>query len=113
MSGTNLQDLLSAIQLELSKLLVWLQANKLTLNLCKTHYMVFQRASIKTINIRDTSLSIDSTVLEHVQYTKFLGIVIDNKLQWNNHISYMLQNRNLSNGKESAYISEIIVQKEY
>ena len=37
MSVTNLQDLLSAIQLELSKLLLWLQDNKLTLQLCKTH----------------------------------------------------------------------------
>ena len=75
MSGTNLLDLLSAIQLELSKLLLWLQANKLTLNVCKTHYMVFDRARINTINICDISLNIDSA--SSGTCSIFLGIVIE------------------------------------
>ena len=32
---------------ELQKLYIWLRANKLTLNIDKTYYMIFNRARIK------------------------------------------------------------------
>ena len=43
-SGNNLRKLINTFRIELDKLYVWLQSNKLTLNLLKTHYMVFHRA---------------------------------------------------------------------
>ena len=42
-SGKNLDTLINEMHIELSKLTTWLQANKLTLNLTKTQYMVFHR----------------------------------------------------------------------
>ena len=55
--------------------------NKVTLNLSKTHFMVFHRVNHKLNNI---SISLNSIPIEQVNYTKFLGVVIDNKLDWSN-----------------------------
>ena len=52
----------------------------------KTHLMVFHRAKHKLNNI---SISLNSVPIEQVNHTKFLGVVIDNKLDWSNHISYI------------------------
>ena len=60
--------------------------NKLTLNLSKTHFLVLYRAKHKRNNI---SISLNSVPLEQVNHTNFLGVVIDNKLDWSNHISYI------------------------
>ena len=64
--------------------------NKLTLNLPKTHFMVFHRAKHKLNNI---SISFNSVPIEQVNHTKFLGVVIDSKLDWSNHISYILMQK--------------------
>ena len=34
-------------------------------------------------------ISLNSVPIEQVNHTKFLGVVIDNKLDWSNHISYI------------------------
>ena len=45
--GQNYNNIICTLNTELQKLDGWLQANKLTLNTAKTHYMVFHRAIIK------------------------------------------------------------------
>ena len=77
LNGKDINKLVEIIQSELFKLCNWLQMNKLTLNLPKTHFMVFHRAKRKLNNI---SISLNSVPIEQVNHTKFLGVVIDNKL---------------------------------
>ena len=86
MNGKDINKLVEIIQSELFKLCNWLQMNKLTLNLPKTHFMVVHRAKRKLNNI---SISLNCVPIEQVNHTKFLGVVIDNKLDWSNHISYI------------------------
>ena len=86
MNGKDINKLVEIIQSELFKLCNWLHMNKLTLNLPKTHFMVFHRAKHKLNNI---SISLNSVPIEQVNHTNFLGVVIDNKLDWSNHISYI------------------------
>lgn len=86
LAGKDIHVLVDQIQSELLKLSIWLQANKLTLNLDKTQYMVFHRAKRKTFDI---NIKINDCVIEQVIYTKFLGVIIDNRLDWTNHISYI------------------------
>ena len=69
---------------ELKKLTIWLNANKLTANVKKTHYMVFHRAMIKTSDIQ---VVMQNKSINCVTSTKFLGIIIDNKLKWNEHFT--------------------------
>ena len=62
---------------------MWLQANKSTLNTDKTHDIVFHRARIKS---RTEKISIRKNAIDEVKSTKFLGIIIDDKLNWTEHI---------------------------
>jgi hypothetical protein len=64
----------------------WFKINLLSLNLKRTHYLQF-----KMINKDDLDMDIG---LSHKQIfnsncTKFLGLIIDNKLSWKNHIDYL------------------------
>ena len=71
---------------ELQKLNTWLTANKLSLNISKTHYMVFDRGKEKK---DQDSLYLNKILIERVKLTKLLGVTIDEKLTWTHHISYI------------------------
>ena len=45
--------------------------------------MVFHRAKIKAVAL---PVVMQRNVVECVARTKFLGVIIDNKLKWNDHI---------------------------
>ena len=47
LSEKDMNTLIDTIQLEFKKLYDWLLANKLTLNIVKTHFMIFHRARQK------------------------------------------------------------------
>ena len=79
--------LLQTLNVELEKLSIWLKANKLSLNAKKTYYLVFHRARIK-INITAVVIMND-TLLNRANQVKYLGIIIDHKLNWVQHITYV------------------------
>ena len=62
---------------ELSKISTWLKTNKMSLNIGKTHFMLFTNKKRKD---HDINIMIDGTKIEEVKKTKFLGVIIDNKL---------------------------------
>ena len=78
-SGNNLGKLITTRHIELDKRYAWLQSNKLTLNLLKTHYMVFHRAKYKNIDVK---LCINEVPIQQVDNTKFLGVIIDDNLTY-------------------------------
>ena len=51
LNGKDIHIIINTMQLELSKLYNWLLANKLTLNISKTHFMVFHRAKHKNYKL--------------------------------------------------------------
>ena len=51
--------------------------------------MVFHRSKHKTMN---ASIILDNIPIKQTQFTKFLGVIIDDKLKWTRHISY-IQNK--------------------
>ena len=57
---------------------IWLMANKLTINLGKSHYMIFHRSGLKDCDKKD--VIIQDRIIFHVTSTKFLGVIIDDKL---------------------------------
>ena len=85
-SGNNLRKLINTLHIELDKLYAWLQSNKLTLNLLKTHYMGFHRAKHNNMEIK---LCINNVLFQQVDNTTFLRVIIDDDLNWSNHISYI------------------------
>ena len=54
----------------------WLKANKLSINVSKTHYMVFHRSRRK---LDKEDILLDNTIIKQVAFTKFLGIIIGDK----------------------------------
>ena len=56
------------------------------INVKKTYYMVFHRAKIKTLG---TDVIMQNTSIQCVKSTQFLVVVIDNKLGWNDHKTYV------------------------
>ena len=48
--------------------------------------MVF---SNKNASKPDLRISIDGHAIDETDHTKFLGVIIDSKLNWKNHISYI------------------------
>ena len=86
LEGNNLNSLSTIINEELNKLSIWLASNKLTLNIEKSHYVIFHRARLKQSNI---NITLSNISLERVTFTKFLGVIIDEKLSFTSHISYI------------------------
>ena len=50
MSGSDLESLIQSLNSELCLLNTWFKANKLSLNVNKTYYLIFHRARIKVNN---------------------------------------------------------------
>ena len=85
--GTNFENISKILNTELEKVNMWLKANKLTINTKKTQYMMFQRTRIKhNTNIK---ILINNNIVDHINNTTFLGVIIDSKLNWTAHILYI------------------------
>ena len=82
-SGRNMHELSKEISGEMNKLNVWFNVNKLSLNVSKTHFMVFGKLK----HIGNIKITINDVEIEHVSVTKFLGVLIDEKLNWLDHIN--------------------------
>ena len=80
-SHPNPNYLLGTINTELNHICDWIKANKLSLNLQKTNFMLFSN-SISTL---PGQVMLNNTVIEKVTQTKFLGVTIDEKLTWKPH----------------------------
>jgi hypothetical protein len=83
--GGSVEDTFSSLNQELIKIKDWLGANKLSLNLEKTHYIVFRSARSRRV-LNDNILKIDNCIIERVEHIKFIGVTVDAKLTWVNHI---------------------------
>ena len=92
LEGDNLNTLSTVINEVLNKLSIsfllsiWLASNKLTLNTDKSHYVIFHRARLKQTKIE---INLSNISLKRVSFTKFLGVIIDEKLSFTGHISYI------------------------
>ena len=91
LSGNNLNLLIHNVNIELKEVKNWLNSNKLTLNLVKSHYMVFHRNKNLVNNLNEAKIIIDSHNLQKLEQTKFLGLILQSNLKWDTHI------KNISN----------------
>lgn len=72
---------------ELEYINSWLVANKLTINVNKSKFMVFH--SPQKVNVHIPQLLLNNTMIECVSEFNFLGIVINKYLSWNSHINFI------------------------
>ena len=92
-SDKNLKSLESTVNDELCKLYDWLIANKLSLNIKKSNYVIFRprQKNVKyEVNLKIFNHHTNSyTSLERKSYVKYLGVLIDENLSWKHHILHI------------------------
>ena len=91
LTGNSIPDVESQLNEELAIISEWFQSNRLSLNVNKTSYMIFNHK--KQLTAR---LLINNVPLE-VQYdSKFLGVILSSNLKWNKHIE-LVRNKTSKN----------------
>ena len=83
--GTDLADMCTQLSTGMNILSTWFKTNRLSLNVSKTNCMIFGRSD-KPEHHR---VYIDNIIIERVNCNKFLGVFIDSKLSWSDHVSYI------------------------
>ena len=87
LAGKDLSQIEQTYNIELQKVSQWLIANKLSLNVNKSNLMVFKRQGAKTSH--KLSIHINNEIIVERNNTKYLGIYIDNQLNWKCHIAHV------------------------
>ena len=72
---------------ELPKISSWFKSNRLPLNLLRTHFIIFKGSRV----IIGNAGTIDGVLIEEMKTVTFLGIVINEFLTWDDHISKVLK----------------------
>ena len=82
----------TSLNQDLSNINRWLIAIKLTLNMTKTEFMLIgSRQKLNSLSAF-AALEINGTQLNRVNFTKSLGVLIDENLTWSNHINTITKN---------------------
>ena len=84
-SGKQIKTLFQTANIELEKIAIWFQANKLSLNENKTKFTL-------NLPLKLPILKLNNFEIKRTTSIKFLGIMVDKNLTWNNHI-HILENK--------------------
>ena len=83
--SSDLSNLIKIVNRELRSVKKWLDANKLSLNIDKTNYIIFHSSSVKVPS--DAVIKIGKKSIKRVKFVKFLGLLLDEHLSWKYHLS--------------------------
>ena len=82
---------------DLTSISKWLLANKLSLNVTKTEYMIIGSIH-KIANLgKPRDITIGDKVIKRVTNTKYLGVHLDEQLTWTNHVQQLCAKANRAN----------------
>ena len=81
----DLKELEETINHELRQLKVWLNANRLALNVKKTNFVIFRTKS-KPMN-HNVTLKFGKKAITQKDHIKYLGVNLDENLDWSNHVA--------------------------
>lgn len=84
----NKNDLVNACNIGINKFYSWCCANRLSINISKTKMMLFSNI------LRPSDVSeiyMNSMKIEYASSVRFLGLMIDDKLKFNNHIKLIAE----------------------
>ncbi len=86
-TNKNIRHLKESMIHDLKLLIDWFKANKLTLNLDKTSFVLFQPKRRTTDD--DITLSLDNISISRERTVKFLGLYLDENLKFDSHIKHV------------------------
>ena len=88
-TGKSVEIVINLANVELTKLSAWFKVNKLSLNVGKTNFMLFKAHGCPVVLPPHLAVKIDGKSIEGVGKAKFLGVIIDENLNWKSHISFI------------------------
>ena len=112
--GPDLHVLEFKMNESLKDISLWLKVNKLSLNIDKTHFLIFKNRR-KLIDY-EPIIMIDSKVINRVYSTKFLGVYVDDSLTWKCHIDHVCKKISKGIGiltKARKYLNKRTLQQLY
>ena len=80
----DLKLLEKTVNQELKKLSLWLNVNRLALNVAKTNFVIFR--SYQKIPDHNVTLLMNNKALAQKDHVKYLGVLLDQHLNWKYHI---------------------------
>ena len=88
--NSNLNLLRTQAEADLQNIYQWMTANKLTINISKTNFTVFSPAinTATPFNIFN-EIKYDNYSFFRVHNVTYLGVIVDDKLTWKNHIEHV------------------------
>lgn len=95
-NGQSLKSLNKSINEDMKLLVHWLRANKIALNAAKTEIIIFRKKNkiiTKKLNFRLSGQKITPSIK-----VKYLGVILDQHLDWNNHLSNLISKLSRSIG---------------
>ena len=88
-AASKVEALQERLNEELKAIKCWLRQNSLFLNVYKTEAMVFG-TSPRLSDIDSFTISVNGTSIKRVSQFKYLGVVFDECLSWNDHVKFIL-----------------------
>ena len=88
---TDIAIISNSINIELTKITDWLKINKLSLNEDKTKYMIFHTQQRNMALYETLSIKLNNQSIKRVKSFNFLGIIINEQLNWSDHIAHLSQ----------------------
>ena len=73
----------------MTKVIDWLTANKLSLNISKTKYMLITNKHVSTESF---VINVNRNQIERTVTYKYLGVIVDEKLTWTEHCKQLCSN---------------------
>ncbi|CAB4030205.1 Hypothetical predicted protein, partial [Paramuricea clavata] len=82
-SGGTIDDVENAVNSDLENLRMWLNANKLSLNIAKAEFMLIgSRSLVHTVSDSNLNIMIENRPIKQVKECKTLGVIVDPHLSW-------------------------------
>ena len=81
-STSSVNEMCRILSTNLTRIKIWLDSNYLSLNVAKTHFTIFTNKSID----QDISIELEGHKINYLPNPTFLGITLDQKLTFDEHI---------------------------
>ena len=87
LSGSNVKTLFNKMNTELIKINDWFKSNKLSLNETKTVFTLFHPSNKSDLlPLKLPQLNINNKIIKREPSIKFLGVIIDEHINWKKHV---------------------------
>ena len=88
LSSNDIKYLEKTVNLEMKKMSKWFTQNELTLNVEKSKFMLIKRRNSR---LQEFTLKYNGKKMERCYSYKYLGVHLDEKLSWKNHVNYLCE----------------------